>query len=532
MNDAVFLESIARAFEKPIARRSRFHDHPAAFAKECIDWRAGELIPYQAEILDAIPAHGRVAIRGPHGCSKTTIEALAILWFALTRDQAGTDWKVVSTAGAWRQLERYLWPEIRKWAKRIRWDVFGREPLSERTEMLMLNIKLAHGQAFAVASDEPALIEGAHADEILYVFEESKAIIPETFDAAEGAFSGAGAAGEDRVLKAYALACSTPGEPSGRFYDIHTRKAGLEDWHTRHITLGEAVAAGRISPVWAEQRAKQWGRDSAVYANRVLGEFHTSDSDGVIPLEWVEAANARWAEWDDAGRPDMPGPRRLGVDVAREGADMTVLAVLTGDVLIETRSFAKQPTTATTGRVVGVLTVDPGMTAVVDVIGVGGGVVDQLREQKHKVVAFNASESSTKKDRSGELSYLNTRSAAWWCLRERLDPAYNAVLALPPSDTLTGDLTAPHWKVTSTGKIQIESKDDIRKRIGRSTDEGDAVVQACWEPVDSGAGAWITYMKSLNTPPHEALEPETAAVITDEQRLLAAQQTAYLQHQL
>ena len=488
--------------------RSRFHDSPAAFARECIDWRDSPgITDYQAEILDAVPREKRVAVRGPHGLGKTTLLAILILWFALTRDEAGQDWKVASTAGAWRQLERYLWPEIRKWGKRIRWDVLGREPLSERTEMLMLNIKLKHGAAFAVASDEPALIEGVHADAVLYVFDESKAIIPATFDAAEGAFSGSGGA---QPIEAFAVACSTPGEPVGRFYDIHTRKPGLEDWWTRHVTVDEAINAGRISREWVQQRALQWGDQSAVYANRVLGEFHTSDSDGVIPLEWVEAANQRWQAWDDAGRPEQPAPHRLGVDVAREGSDKTVLAVLTGDVLVELRHFAMQPTTATTGVVVGVLNADPTMVAVVDVIGVGGGVVDQLREGKRKVEAFNASEASEKTDRSGELRMLNTRSAAWWCLRERLDPAYGATLALPPSDTLTGDLTAPHWKVTSSGRIQIESKDEIRKRIGRSTDEGDAVVQACWEAAGNAGTAWMEYLRRRT----EALTAKDDAAMT------------------
>lgn len=505
-------EILAQHYEpKATATRSKYHDNPAAFARDCIDWRDGPgLTDYQAEILDAVPREHRVAVRGPHGLGKTTLLAILILWFAITRDMAAIDWKVASTAGAWRQLERYLWPEIRKWSKRIKWDVMEREPFSERTEMLMLNIKLANGQAFAVASDEPALIEGVHADSVLYVFDESKAIIPATFDAAEGAFSGSGG---EQPIEALAVACSTPGEPVGRFYDIHTHKQGLEDWWTRHVTVDEAIAGGRISREWVDQRGLQWGKESAVYANRVLGEFHTSDSDGVIPLEWVEAANLRWTIWDDAGRPASPGPRRLGVDVAREGSDKTVLALLTGTVLVEMRSYSKQPTTATTGRVIGMLDTDPALTAVVDVIGVGGGVVDQLREKKYLVEAFNASEGSTKKDRAGELKFLNTRSAAWWCLRELLDPAYGAVLALPPSDSLTGDLTAPHWKVTSTGRIQIESKDDIRKRLGRSTDEGDAVVQACWESEVSIGSVWTEFLRrqaaAVNTRNHPPTpEPE------------------------
>lgn len=88
----------------------------------------------------------------------------------------------------------------------------------------------------------------------------------------------------------------------GRFYDIHSRKPGYEDWTVRHVTLGEAIKAGRISPDWAEQRKRQWGEDSAIYQNRVLGEFAASDEDAVVPLAWVEAAVERWHAWNDAVR--------------------------------------------------------------------------------------------------------------------------------------------------------------------------------------------------------------------------------------
>jgi hypothetical protein len=487
----ILTERAALTAEHP-QQRSKYHDDPVGFARDCIDWRGGGLTPYQQDIVAAVPREKRVAVRGPHGLGKTTMNAVLVLWFALTRDIAGVDWKVATTAGAWRQLERYLWPEIRKWAKRINWDALGIDPLSERTELLTLNIKLTHGAAFAVASDEPALIEGVHADAVLYIYDEAKAIVPGTFDAAEGAFSGAGG---EAAIEAFAVAMSTPGEPNGRFYDIHARKPGLEDWWTRHVTVEEAKAAGRISEQWQEQRKKQWGADSAVYFNRVLGEFHTSDKDGVIPLEWIEAANERWNAWAEAGRVLPDGPLTLGVDVAREGGDQTVLASRFGHVVTGLDRYSRQPTTATTGVVAGKLRAHPGMTAIVDVIGVGGGVVDQLREQKLPVSAFNASESCDAKDRSGELGFINTRSAAWWHLRELLDPAYGATLALPPDDALTGDLTAPRWKITSAGKIQIEGKDDIRKRIGRSPDDGDSVMQAVWEEPGSAASAFMAAWK-------------------------------------
>lgn len=482
----------------------KYYDDPAGFAREAIAWKPGRsLAPYQGEALAEIPARKRVSVRGCHGLGKTSISAFAVLWFALTRDAAGRDWKCVTTAGSWRQLTHYLWPEIRKWSRLIRWDFLGLPPLREGQDLLVLSMKLRHGEAFAAASNKPELIEGAHGDSVMYVFDESKAIAADTFDAAEGAFSGAS---EDEDLEAFALAMSTPGEPNGRFYDIHRRAPGLDDWHARHVRLEEAIAAGRVARDWAERRKAQWGADSAVYNNRVLGEFWSSDEDGVIPLSWYEAAVERWHAWDDAGQAEQGGPHLLGVDVARGGQDKTVIALRDAWVIRELRVSARESTMATTGRVAGLLGKDPKATALVDVIGIGAGVYDKLREAGHRAEAFNASAGTRRKDVTGEFSFNAVRSAAWWNLRELLDPSRGAEVALPPDDELVGDLTAPHWRITSGAKIQVESKDDIRKRIGRSTDRGDAVVMALW-----GSGmSWAEAYGMRECPGCEALYPEDA----------------------
>lgn len=500
---------------------ARFYTDPVGFATECIDFgKTGGLTAYQQDVLANLPAKRRVAVRGPHGLGKSTTSAICVLWFALTRDAAGVDWKVATTAGAWRQLERYLWPEIKKWAKRIHWDKLGRPPLDERSELLSLNLKLKHGTAFAVASSNAELIEGVHADSVLYIFDESKAISADTFEAAEGAFSGANPQGG--LPEAFALAASTPGEPNGTFYDIHARRPGLEDWWPRHVTLTEAIAAGRVAEGWAEQRRRQWGETSAAYNNRVLGEFHSSDEDGVIPLGWIEAAMDRWRAWDEAGRPlPTEGLKVVGVDVARSGTDKTVLALRHGDLITELRKTAREDTMQTAGRVKGILDATEGMTAVIDVIGIGAGVVDRLREQRMPVDGFNASEGTKRRDSSGELGFVNQRAAAWWQLRELLDPASASEIVLPPDDLLLGDLTAPHWRVASGGRIQVESKDDIKKRIGRSTDDGDAVVMAFWQRSAGWADAFgiatckhcsRTYMADLHPDrcPHCRRTQETA----------------------
>lgn len=474
-------ERVQRQRDAKTSRKAiRYLYDPEGWARDCVDWGDdGGLTAYQGEVLGAIPVRKRVAVRGPHGLGKTGLAALAVLWFATTREAAGYDWKVICTASAWRHLSVYLFPEIHKWARRIRWDVIGRRPFSELHELLTLNLKLVHGAATPVASNKAELIEGAHADSLLYLIDEGKIVPDATWDAIEGAFSG----GRDEGLpEAFALAISTPGPPAGRFYDIHRRAPGLEDWWTRHVTLAEAVAAGRISPDWAAQRAKQWGPDSALYANRVLGEFHASDEDAVIPLAWVEAAVDRWHAWNDAGRPALTGKRFTGVDVARTGADSTVFAHRHGPAIVSLETHDREDTMQTTARVQAATGEDEDDQAlpVVDSMGVGGGVVDRLRELRAPVLAYTGAAKTLAKTRSAEYGYVNVRSWAYWHMRELLDPAFDAEVMLPPDDLLISDLTAPTWAV-KTGippKIAIEKKEDLVARLGRSPDRGDSVVMA------------------------------------------------------
>ena len=463
------------AAEAAKARLARYRDDPARFVIECFRWPEGEgPTDFQLELLRELPRRRRMAVRGPHGLGKTALACWLVLWFAVTRDGlAEADWKVITTASAWRQLEHYLWPELHKWVRLLDWARLGRAPFDERTELLQLALKLSGGAALAAASDKPESVEGAHASQLLYIFDEAKSIPPPTWDAAEGALASG---------NCYALAISTPGEPQGRFYDIHSRKPGYEDWWVRHVTLEECLAAGRVSPEWVEQRAVQWGSTSAVFKNRVLGEFASSEAEGVIPLAWVEAANERWRSWQESG--EWPPFTCVGVDVARGGGDATVLALRHQRAIRELRRRHVADTMAVTGEVAAVLQ-QYGGRAVVDVIGVGAGVVDRLKEQDFTVDPFNASEHTDAQDASGLLGFMNKRSAAWWGMRELLDPASDNQIALPPDDLLTGDLTAPHWQHMSSGRIAVESKDKVRERIGRSTDDGDAVVQAFWqEPED------------------------------------------------
>jgi hypothetical protein len=268
---------------------------------------------------------------------------------------------------------------------------------------------------------------------------------------------------------------STPGPPGGRFYDIHRRAPGYEDWWVRHVKLEEAIAAGRISRIWAEDRARQWGESSAIYHNRVLGEFHASDEDSVIPLAWIEAAIERWHDWDRAGRPPTGGTLWTGVDVGR-GGDESVMARRDGHTVV-LEGNRRRDTMSQVAQLQGM----PGR-AIIDVIGLGAGVFDRMRELHTRPLAYVGSARVTNRDRSGKYGFVNTRSAAYWHLRELLDPAYEPTLCLPPDDLMISDLTMPTWAVT-TGlppKIQVEKKEDVVEKLGRSPDRGDAVAMVMW----------------------------------------------------
>lgn len=463
----------------------RYFDDPVAFVEECFLWNEEEHegpAPYQKEIMRALIDHERVCARGPHGLGKSSTSAWLVWWFSLTREAMMLDWKVVTTASAWRQLIKYLWPEIHKWSRRLNWVRIGHEELRPKDQLTSLHIKLTYGEAFAVASDKSEYIEGAHADNMFYLFDESKIIPDATWDSAEGAMTGE---------KAYWLAVSTPGIPQGRFYEIQNGQPGLEDWWVRHVTLQEAIDAGRISMDWANDRLRQWGEDSAEYQNRVLGNFAQEEADALIPLHWVEAAMKRYRE--RIGSSDLV-VEQIGLDVARRGGDSSVIAKRNKKLILPLEKYGKIDTMEAAGYIVPYLKRNPELPVVVDVVGVGGGTYDRLTElypDNENLFPFHAQEKTLFRDATEQWEFANSYSAAWWNVRELLDPSnprkLDELLALPPDKHLSAELSAPTWKVNSSGKIEVEPKEKVKERLSRSPDSADAVVMACWGELVSDA---------------------------------------------
>lgn len=449
--------------------------------------RSVELIEGQNTVAICVPEYGTFVTDFLE--HNTTISAAAILWFIAVYEEC----KIPTTASAWRQLTDFLWPEIHKWALKADWWRVGLK-VRPGKELMKLRLEIdANRFAFAISSNDEAKIEGAHSAAILYVFDEAKAIVPAIWDAAEGALG---------TENAFALSLSTPGDSTGRFFDIQTDRDKYRAWSVVYATIEEVIAAGRTSREWLETRAREWGIESVMYKRRALGIFAEDSGDTLIPLHHIERAQERWhalnarvVEYIESGMDEDKADElvwgsitHIACDPARFGADKTGWANRFADYIRSVERTDKQDTMQTAGKLAGLMKNNTAI-AKIDVNGLGAGVYDRInelwkdgelrspKEQKIPAVPINVAQGTKAHDKSGEMSFNRLRDYLWWHMRELLEDE-DSQIALPPDEHLTRDLVAPKWGQTSTGKIRVEEKDEIKKRLGRSTDTGDAVVMS------------------------------------------------------
>ncbi len=215
----------------------------------------------------------------------------------------------------------------------------------------------------------------------------------------------------------------------------------------------------------------------------LMGGFKTSFRDApnqVIPTEWVRLAQQRWR----TDPPDGVPMCAIGVDASGGGTDPLVIAPRYDGwyaplVIVPAKDIPKDKIgRISAGHVIA--NRRNSATVIIDLGGgYGGSMFEILNENELDVKGYKGAEKSTRRSKDGKLRFTNTRTSALWMFREALDPDQpgGSPIALPPNTKLMGDLTAPTYKVTPNG-IQAESKEDVCKRLGRSTDDGDAVIMA------------------------------------------------------
>jgi hypothetical protein len=214
----------------------------------------------------------------------------------------------------------------------------------------------------------------------------------------------------------------------------------------------------------------------------------------IIPSAWIVAAQLRWT-----AQPNATTPTSVGMDVARGGADRTVVARLFDTWLAPLQVV---PGSATpTGPDAARLILDDALAGVpvgIDSIGVGASAFDSARSLGavtvagiNNAAAAKSSEGVPFTDRHGKLRFRNVRALAYWRVREALDPAGDILLALPPDEELAKELRTPRWSLTPYG-VQVESKAEIVERSGRSPDKADALTIAIVAPLFA-QGGWLLW---------------------------------------
>jgi hypothetical protein len=140
--------------------------------------------------------------------------------------------------------------------------------------------------------------------------------------------------------------------------------------------------------------------------------------------------------------------------------------------------WAKADTMESAGRIERLYNRYGAEAIIIDCDGVGAGVYDRLRERKLPVFAFHGSARCEKRDVTGELGFRNLRSYAWWNLRQLLEPTQGDPIDFPRDNDLIEELVVPKYNIRSGALIEIEGKDDIKKRLRRSPDLADAMAYA------------------------------------------------------
>jgi phage terminase large subunit len=403
-----------------------------------------------SRVCASVKENRRTAVPSGHGVGKTYLSARLALWRLYSFPPSS---KVITTAPTWEQVEKLLWRELRN-AHKTSVTPLGGNLL--KTELTIDEDWFAVG----LSTNEPVRFQGHHAPYVTVILDEATGVDPLIWEAAEGLAVGP----NDRFL-----AVGNPTDPTAEF----KRACDSPLWNVvrlnaeehPNVLSGEILIPGAVTREWVEEKKIQYGgTDTALYRARVLGLFPEQGDDMLISLAWVERAQKNWRkpEYDDVAAAQ-------GTDVARFGSDETVHIDIFEDGSVGVpRAIRGQNTMATAGAIKASSARRKG----VDDSGLGGGVTDRLVEQGVDIIPYIAGESPFDKER-----FYNRRAETWWEVREMLRLQR---MTLPPDDQLAADLTNIKFSYTSKGQIKLEKKEEVKKRLGRSPDRGDALAIALY----------------------------------------------------
>jgi len=442
--------------------RERYGPSAELFVRECFTWpvEMQDLYLWQQEMFAAYDARERyISVRSGHGVGKSTGLSLLALHHILFRFPQRT----AITAPTEKQLFNVLWADFKSWHARLKYPwmrdliVIGHDRAEhcERPADSYITIATAR-------PEQPEALQGIHSANVLLIADEASGVANKIFESAGGSMSGE---------HATTLLAGNPLKGQGFFYDTHTKNADI--WHTIHVS---SLDIPGVSKDYVEFVERSWGTESNEYRVRILGEFPTTDADTIIA--WASASAA-------VGRDIIQSPTTAvvwGLDVARFGMDRSALAKRQGRVLLEPiRWWTGLDLMAVAAKVKVEYDATPPHLRPreinIDEIGMGGGVVDRLRELGLPVRGINVGESPATVN---EDKYVNLRTELWFKGKEffaGLNCSIPEYYKRPTNDDdLVGELTRTKYKYRpgKGNKIIAESKDELKKRGFRSPDIAEA----------------------------------------------------------
>jgi len=431
--------------KKVIKALRLYREKPLAFVEDII---GATPTHQQREILLSVERmlkgdKKRMAIKSGHGTGKSALASWLVLWFLTLRPHS----IVVCTAPTFHQLHDVLWKEIAIWRKKMKLGYILEQTATE------IKVKGHEKTWFAVARtpSTPEGIQGFHAEDLLIVVDEASGVKQEILEALLGALT---------KNENYLFMIGNPTQISGAFYDAFHRDREFYITHT--LSSEESHLVDRQ---WLEQMRRKYGPESDVYRVRVLGEFPRAEPDVFIPLHIVERAVYNEVETGE--------PMEIGIDPARFGDDQTAIVVRAGMKVTEILKFHGIDTVRTTGEVVRLVRKYNPSVIKVDDTGIGAGVTDQLRDVLKgsvKVVGVNFGG----KPRDSR-NYANIAAEMWGILKELFE---NGEIQIPNDDELIAQLTTRRYTIDRLGRIQLEKKEEMKKRGLPSPDIADALALA------------------------------------------------------
>lgn len=426
-----------------------------------IEERLGEEVwSKQREILQSVVDNRRTAVPSCFGSGKSWTAARLAAWWIDVHPPGKAF--VVTTATTGAQVKAILWRELHRAhsAGKLKGRLNQTEwwlQVEDREEIVAFGRKPAD-------MDQTAF-QGIHAPFVLCILDEAAGIPTPLFDAADSLIVNEAS----RIL-----AIGNP-EDLGEFKEVCMPGSG---WNVIRIParvtpnfteekVSPSIKGELISKTWVEEKRRKWGVNNPLYKAKVDAEFPDTRVGGLIPISLIRAAQDREL---------TPGaPNELGVDVGA-GGDKSVIAHRLGPVVRIVHRDNNLNTMQTCGEVIAKLKETGAWQAKVDEIGIGRGLVDRAKELRKPVVGINVGQKAEDSEH-----YLNVRAEGYWGLRERFEQEdIDLPSDGPEADDLAAQLIDIQFKRTSRGQIQIESKDEIRRRNkdGASPDEADAVMLA------------------------------------------------------